>query len=132
VVIDNLNHHLGILGLYLFLLIALGGNLLLAFPLVGSHAVVAWFLLLLLTELLRKLLDLSALLGAMAPGVVHRAPWTALINTGGLSWPLIIRAMTPISHCSSSSGCFSQLLVVAVGLLLLPISIFVAALSSDN
>jgi hypothetical protein len=43
-----------------------------------------WLLLLLLAELLRELLDLLTLLDAMAPRVVHRAPWPTLVAVGGL------------------------------------------------
>jgi hypothetical protein len=50
----------------------------------------------LLTELLCKLLDFSALLCAVAPSVVHWAPQTILITTGGLSQPLVTMwAMAP-------------------------------------
>jgi hypothetical protein len=70
VAIDDLDRPLGILELH-HLVVALVGNLLIAFPLVGRCAVVAWLLLLLLAELFRELLDLLALLGVVAPGVVH-------------------------------------------------------------
>jgi hypothetical protein len=85
VAIDDLDRPLCILELHLLLLLALVGNLLLTFPLAGRRAIVARLLLLLLTELLRELLDLLALLGTVAPRVVHRAPWTALVATKGLS-----------------------------------------------
>jgi hypothetical protein len=73
VALDDLNRHLGIPELHLHLIVALSGNVLFAFPLVGRRAVTVELLLLLLTELLRELLDLPALLGAVAPRVVHRA-----------------------------------------------------------
>jgi hypothetical protein len=41
VVVDDVDHPLGILGLHLLLLVALVGNLLLTFPLVGRCAVAA-------------------------------------------------------------------------------------------
>jgi hypothetical protein len=41
VAVDDLDHPLGVLELLLLLLIALMGNLLLAFPLAGRHAVAA-------------------------------------------------------------------------------------------
>jgi hypothetical protein len=63
----------GILELYLFLLVLLRIHLLFALLLVGRRAVLVRLLLLLLTELFRKLLDLPALLAAVVPGVMHRA-----------------------------------------------------------
>jgi hypothetical protein len=53
VVVDHLDRPLGILELHFLLLLTLVGNLLLAFPLVGMRAIMAWLLLLLLVELLR-------------------------------------------------------------------------------
>jgi hypothetical protein len=53
-----------------------------------GHTIVARLLLLLLTELLRELLDFPAL-HAVAPRVVHQAPWIALITARGLSWLLV-------------------------------------------
>jgi hypothetical protein len=87
--IDSLEHPLGVLELHLFLLVALGGNLLLAFPLVRRHAIMTQLLLLLLTELFRELLNLLALLGAVAPRVVHQALRTTLVTAKGLPWPLV-------------------------------------------
>jgi hypothetical protein len=81
----------------LLLLIALMGHLLLAFPLAGRRAIVAQLLLLQLTEMLHKLLDLPALLGAVAPRVVHREPWTALITAKGLLWLLVMAVGAPAS-----------------------------------
>jgi hypothetical protein len=83
-------------------------------------------------ELLRELLDLSTLLGTIAPGVVPQTPWTTLVTVEGLPWPLVATwATAPTSRCSSGGGSGStcQRLVVATGLLL-PIPVFVAALSS--
>jgi hypothetical protein len=68
VAIDDRNGPLGIPELHLLLLVALVGNLLLAFPLVGRRAVMAR---LLLVELLHELLDLLELLAAVVPRVVH-------------------------------------------------------------
>jgi hypothetical protein len=68
VVIDDLDHPLGILELHLLLVVALTGNVLLAFLLVGRWAVMARLLLI---ELLHELLDLPALLSAVTPGFVH-------------------------------------------------------------
>jgi hypothetical protein len=70
VAIDDLDHPFGILELHLLLVIALMSNVLLAFPLVGRRAITVWLLFLQLVELLRELLDVSALLGAVVPGVV--------------------------------------------------------------
>jgi hypothetical protein len=69
VVVDDLDCPLGVLELHLILVVALMGNVLLE-----KCAIAVGLLLLLLTELPRELLDLPALLSAMAPGVVHRAP----------------------------------------------------------
>jgi hypothetical protein len=134
VVIDDLDRPLGILELHLLLLVP-GGNLLLAFPLMGRHAITAWLLLLLLVELLCELLDLPSLLGAMAPRVVHRTPRITLVSAGGLPQLLVTSwAMAPTSHYSSSGGsgspCQRHIVIVAASLLLLPIFVFVAALSS--
>jgi hypothetical protein len=68
VVIDDLDHPLGILELHLLLVVALMGNVLLAFLLVGRWAVMVRLLLI---ELLHELLDLPALLSAVTPGFVH-------------------------------------------------------------
>jgi hypothetical protein len=134
VVIDDLERPLGVLELHLLLLVALGGNLLLALPLPRRRAITTRLLLLLLAELLHELLDLPALLRALAPRVVYRAPWAALLTTGGLPRPLVASwATAPTSHYSSSGGSGSTnqwLVVVAVSLLLLSISISAAALSS--
>jgi hypothetical protein len=137
-IVDDLDNPLDILELHL-LLIALVGNLLLAFPQVGRHAVIALLLLLLLlTELLCELHDLSTLLSTMAPGVVHRALQTALITAGALSWLLVAsQAMAPTIcyYSSSSNGSTSHWLivvvVVATDLLLLPVPISATALSSS-
>jgi hypothetical protein len=96
VALDDLNCHLGIPELHLHLIIALSGNVLFAFLLAGRRAVTVELLLLLLTELLRELLDLSALLGAVAPRVVHRALQPTLVAIGGLAWSLVTAwAATP-------------------------------------
>jgi hypothetical protein len=116
VVVDDLDCPLGVLELHLLLVVALVGNMLLAFPLAGRRAVMMGLLLLLLVELFHKLLDLPALLSAVAPGVVDRAPRSALITAEGLAWSLVAAwATTPISHCCDSGAC--QRFVV-VGLLL--------------
>jgi hypothetical protein len=131
VAVDDLDRPLGVLELHLLLVVALMGNMLLAFPLVGRRAVVV-LLLLLLMELLYKLLDLSALLGAVAPEVVHRALRSALIAAGGLARSLVaVWVVAPTSHCcdSDDSGSTCQRLVV-VGLLLLPVLVLATALSS--
>jgi hypothetical protein len=91
----------------------------------------ARLLLLLLTELLHELLDLPTLLCDVAPGVVHRAPRTALVTAKGVPWPLVASwAMTPTSRYSGSGRSSQWLVVVVVAGLLLPISISVVALSS--
>jgi hypothetical protein len=99
VAVDDLDRPLGILELHL-LLITLVGHLLIAFSLAGRHAVVAQLLLLLLAELLHELLDLSALLGTVAPGVVHRTLQMTLVTVGGLSQLLVTAwATAPTSRC---------------------------------
>jgi hypothetical protein len=104
------------------------GNVLLAFPLVRRRAIAAGLLLLLLAELLHKLLDLSALLGVVAPGVVHRAPQPALITARGLVRSLVTAwAVTPTNRCGNSGGSGSpcqQLVIVGLFfflILLLPL-----------
>jgi hypothetical protein len=84
VAIDTIERPLGVLELHLLLLVALGGNLLLAFPLLGRCAIAVWLLLLLLTELLYELLDVPALLCAVVPRVVYQALRTTLVAAGGL------------------------------------------------
>jgi hypothetical protein len=133
VVVDDLDRPLDILELHLLLGIALAGNVLLAFPLAGRCAITVGLLLLLLTELLRELFDLPTLLGAVAPGVVHRVLWSDLIAAEGLARSLVTAwATTPTSRCcdNGSSGSACQGLVV-VGLLLLPILVLATALSND-
>jgi hypothetical protein len=125
VAVDNLQCPFSVLECHLLvlLLVILLDNLLLAFLAPRGHAIATRLLLLLLTELLCKLLDFSALLCAVAPSVVHWAPQTILITTGGLSQPLVTMwAMAPTGHCRSTSDSWStsQRLVVAVSLLLLP------------
>jgi hypothetical protein len=65
---------------------------------------------------------------------VPQTPRTTLVTVEGLPWPLVATwATTPTSRCSSGGGSGStcrRLVVVATGLLLLPILVFVAALSS--
>jgi hypothetical protein len=132
VVVDSLQCPLGVLEVHLLLLVALGSNLLLALSQLRRSAVMVRLLDLPLIELLYECLDLSALLRAVAPRVVYRAPRTTLIAAGGLLRPLVAMwATTPTSHYSSSSnsGSTSQQLVVATNLLLL-LFVFVAALSS--
>jgi hypothetical protein len=124
VAIDTIECPLGVLELHLLLLVALGGNLLLAFPLLGRCAIVVWLLLLLLTELLYELLDVLALLCAVVLRVVYRALRTTLVAAEGLPRsPVATWAMTHTRRCYSSngsSGSSGQRLV------------FAAALSSDN
>jgi hypothetical protein len=106
--------------------------LLLAFLLSGRCAIMVWLLLLLLLELLCELLDLPALLHAVALGVVYRARWTALIAAGGLPRSCVTTwATTPTSCCSSSShhGSSGQRLVFVIDLLV--VVVFAAALNSD-
>jgi hypothetical protein len=89
VAVDGLECPLSVLELNLLLLVALGGNLLLAFPLLGRCAVTPRLLLLLLVELLYELLDLPALLYVVVPRVVYQAPWTTLVIAGGPPQPLV-------------------------------------------
>jgi hypothetical protein len=88
----------------------------------------AWLLLLLLTKLLRRLLDLPALLSAVVLGFMHRALWTTLIAAGWLTWVLVTAWTTPpTSRCSYYGGStVQQLFLVAILLLL-----FTAALGSS-
>jgi hypothetical protein len=134
VVVDDLDRPLGILELHL-LIVGLVGNLLLAFPLAGSYAVIVRLLLLLLMELFHKVLDLPTLLSIVVPGVVHQAPRPALIAVGELARSLVtVWAMAPTSCCcdSSNSGSACQQLVVVIGLLLIIILVLTATLSSSN
>jgi hypothetical protein len=131
VAIDDLDHPLGILELHLLLVIALVGNVMFAFPLAVRCAVTAGLLLLLLSELLQKLLDLPAFLDDVVPGVVHRAPRLTLITVGGLAQSLVaVWAAAPTSRCceSGDSGSICHWLVV-VGFLL-PILVLATVLSS--
>jgi hypothetical protein len=133
VAVDDLDRPLGILELYL-LVIALIGNLVLAFLLVGRRVITARLLLLLLAELLCELLDLPALLSVVAPGVVHHAPWPTLVAAGGLARSLLATwVVAPTSRCSNNrgSGSTCQRLVVVIGLLLLHILVLATALSSS-
>jgi hypothetical protein len=131
VAVDDLDHPLGILELHVLLLVTLMGNLLLAFELARRCAAAAWLLLLLLMELLHELLDLLTLLGVVAPGVVHQAPWPALVTTGELAQSLVIVwAMAPTYGCSNNSGSGSTCQQLVVVGLLLPILVFPTALSS--
>jgi hypothetical protein len=116
--VDILDRPLGVLELHLLLIIALLGNVLLAFPLVRRYAVTAGLLLLLLTELLHKLLDLPALLRAVTARGLARALVTM--------W-----AMTPTSHYCDSGGSRSTCQRLVVVELLLPILVLVTALSND-
>jgi hypothetical protein len=85
VAIDDLDRPLGILELHLLQAVELTKNVLLAFPLARRRVITVGLLLLLLVELLHNLFDLLALLGAMAPKVVHWAPWPTLLAIGGLA-----------------------------------------------
>jgi hypothetical protein len=91
VAIDSLERPLDILELHLLLLVILGGNLLLAFLLPGRRVVTTRLPLLLLMKLLHEILDLPALIHAVVPGVVYRAPRTTLIIVKGLPRPLVSR-----------------------------------------
>jgi hypothetical protein len=104
--VDDLDQPFGILELHL-LLVTLTGNLLLSFPLVGRRAITVRLLLLLLTKLLRELLNLPALLDVVAPGVVHWAPRPTLIAAEGLA-----RSLTP---CGPRPPPAAAATVVAVG-----------------
>jgi hypothetical protein len=81
--VDDLGRPLGIPELHLLLVIALTGDVLLAFPLAGRRSITVGLLLLLLAEWLHELL------GVVVPGVVHRARRTTLITTRGLAWSLL-------------------------------------------
>jgi hypothetical protein len=111
VVIDDLDRPLGILELHLLLVIALTGNVLLAFPLAGRCAITAGLLLLLLMELLCKLLDLTALLGTAAhPHRCRRAGAVAYRRVGHIPHQLLRRQWErlPAACCyQTSSSSFS-------------------------
>jgi hypothetical protein len=127
---DCLQHPLGVLELYLLVLVILWVHLLLALLLSGRCTILALLLLLLLTDLLCELLDFKALLGAVAPGVVHQAFRTALIAVRWLMWALVTTwAMTPTYRCNCNGGSTSQRLVLAAGPLLL--LLFATALGSS-
>jgi hypothetical protein len=107
VAIDNLDCPLGVLELHLLLVLALAGNVLLAYPLAGRHAIMAGLLLLLLTELLHELLDLPALLSAVVPGVMHWTLWPALITIGRLARSLVATwEHLPVTYCCWTSSSF--------------------------
>jgi hypothetical protein len=126
VAVDGLERSFSVLKCHL-LIVVLMDNLLLALPLPRRCAITVRLQLLLLVELLRKPLDLPTLLDAVALGVVHWAPRTALIAAGGLSRLLVATwAMAPTSHCRRSR-CTSQRLVLAAILLFL---LFAATLCS--
>jgi hypothetical protein len=75
---------------------------------------------LLLAELLHKLLDFQALLGVVAPGVMHRALRTAVVTARCLMGTLVTtRATAPTCRCSYSNGCPSERLILDASLLLL-------------
>jgi hypothetical protein len=118
--IDRLQRPLGILVLHLLILVVLQVHFLLALLLLGRRTVLARLLLLLLVDLLRKLLDLSALLSTVTPGVVHQAPQATLVTIGELSRSLVtVWASTPTYCCSCSGASIGQRLVLAADLLLL-------------
>jgi hypothetical protein len=123
VTIDNLDHPLGVLELHLLLVIALKGNVLLAFPLAGRRSITVGVLLLLLVELL----------DVVAPRVMHQASWPTLITAEGLACSLVAAwtaALTSHYCDSDGSGSACQQLVV-VELRLLPILVLSNALSSN-
>jgi hypothetical protein len=62
------------------ILVLLGVHLKFALPLVGRCVIFRLLLLQLLAVLFRKLLDFSALSGAVAHGVVHQAPSSSLLD----------------------------------------------------
>jgi hypothetical protein len=98
VVVDGLECSFGILECHLLILVILLDNLMVSLPLLRRCAIVARLQLLLLVELLRKLLDLPALLGAVALRVVRRA-------IRGLSWPLVTTwARTPLAVVAAAVG----------------------------
>jgi hypothetical protein len=131
VVVDDLDCPLRVLELHLLLVVALMGNMPLAFPLAERRAVMVGLLLILLVELFHKLLDLPALLSAVAPGVVDRAPRSALVAARGLAWSLVTAwATAPISRCCDSGGSGSACQQFVVVGLLLPILVLATALSS--
>jgi hypothetical protein len=87
----------------------------------------SWLLLLLLADLLRKLLDFLALLGTVAPGVMHQALCTTVVAAGRLTGALVT-TWTIAPTCHYSGGCPGQRLVLVDGLLHL---LLATALSSD-
>jgi hypothetical protein len=118
VAIDDLQCHLGVLELHLFILVLLQIHLLFALPLVGRCVVLVWQLLLLLAELLCKLLDLLALISVVPLGVMHRPSRATIVTTRRLMGVFVATwAMAPTSRCSCSSGCPDQWRIHATGLL---------------
>jgi hypothetical protein len=138
---EGLQHPLGVLELHLLILVLLKIHLLFSFPLAGRRVVLAQ-LLLPLTELLRELLDISALSGVVVRGVMHRAPCASIVTIERFMGVLVIlQAMAPTSRCWSSCSSMgtSQRLVVATDPLIfllvvavVVIIVFATALSSST
>jgi hypothetical protein len=79
VVIEGFQCPLGILVIHLVILVMLWIHLLFALPLMRRHIVLVWLLLLLLTDLLHKLLDLPGTprrcgTCSCAPGIMRHLP----------------------------------------------------------
>jgi hypothetical protein len=105
VVIDHLQHLLGVLVLHLLILIVLWIHYLLALLLPRRSVVLVRLLLLFLTHLHRKLFYLPAIFDVVAPRAMHRALWTTLVTAGGLLWPLVtVRPSVRTRRCSCSGG----------------------------
>jgi hypothetical protein len=76
--------------------------LMFALPLAGRRAIAA-LLLPLLAVLFHELLDLLALLGAVACGVVHWTTHPSIIATGCLTGALVASGTSAPTHCGSSN-----------------------------
>jgi hypothetical protein len=104
-VADGLQCPLGILELHLFVSILLWIQLLFAIPLAGWHTILTLLLVLRLTELFHKLPNLLALLGAVAPRVMHRASRATIATTKRLTGVLVpVWTMTLSKHNNDRSS----------------------------
>jgi hypothetical protein len=131
VAVNGLHLPLGILECHLFVLRPFRIHLLLALPLAGRCAFLAW-LLLFLTELFRGLLDLPALTHVVARRLMYGASSATIVAVGHLTGVLVASWVSaPTCLYSYSCGGSSQQLVVVVGLLLLLAFVVASALSSS-
>jgi hypothetical protein len=127
VTVDGLHLPLGILECHLLILVLLGVHLLFALPLAGRCAFLAW-LLLLLTELIRELLDLPALTHTMARGVMYQASCATIIAAARLMGKLVTlwASVSTSRYSSRGSGGIDKCLAVAAGFLVVVALVVVA------